>query len=175
MMPKMPHVTWEFILENEKDKQKLSSKNVINDFAVRFCKKFELTLLPERLIYKFEGIKPDENGITAFYILSESGVHIQTWPEYKYGFVDVFSCKHFNHKDATIFVKNFFGEGNYKYDIKWRGLIVSSNLSVPKSTSCAIKKVLDVSNKNMMLDTKLLQKELRKQEELKKRLNKTKL
>ena len=167
MMPKMPHVTWEFILENEKDMQKLSSKNAINDFAVRFCKKFELTLLPERLIYKFEGIKPDENGITAFYILSESGVHIQTWPEYKYGFVDVFSCKHFNHKDATSFIKEFFGEGNYKYDVKWRGLIVQ------KKMSCRVKRLPDISNKDEILDTKLLQKELRnKENQLKQRFNK---
>ena len=170
MMPKMPHVTWEFILEKEEDKKKLSSKKAINDFANEFCKKFELTLLSPRLVYKFKGIEPDENGITAFYILSESGIHIQTWPEYKYGFIDVFSCKHFDYREATRFVKDFFGEGNYKYDIKWRGLIISNNLSVPKSNSCAINKLSDISNKEILLDTKLLNKEMKRKEDLNKSL-----
>ena len=162
----MPHVTWEFILKNELDKQKLSCKKTINEFAIKFCERFELTLLPQRLIYKFNGTTPDENGITAFYILSESGIHIQTWPEYKYGFVDVFSCKHFNHNDATSFLKEFFGDGIYKYDVKWRGLIISRKIS------CNVNSLKEISDKDIILDTKQLQKELRMKNDLKQKLNK---
>ncbi|MCX8202261.1 MAG: S-adenosylmethionine decarboxylase [Candidatus Micrarchaeota archaeon] len=123
MMPKMPHVTWEFILENNEDIKKLADKNFIENFVIEFCKEFELTVLEPRLNYQFKGEKPEENGITAFYILSESGIHIQTWPEYRYGFVDVFSCKHFNEKIATRFIRRHFGKGSYHYDIVWRGTI----------------------------------------------------
>ncbi|MCS7109409.1 MAG: S-adenosylmethionine decarboxylase [Candidatus Micrarchaeota archaeon] len=129
MLPKMPHVTWEFILENEEDVNKLSDRNFIEKFVVDFCREFELTLLEPRLNYQFKGEKPEENGITAFYILSESGIHIQTWPEYRYGFVDVFSCKHFDEKLATRFIRRYFGKGTYCYDIVWRGTIFNDRMT----------------------------------------------
>lgn len=154
MMPKMPHVTWEFILENEEDVKKLSDKNFIENFVIDFCKEFDLTVLEPRLNYQFKGEKPEENGITAFYILSESGIHIQTWPEYKYGFVDVFSCKHFNEKLATRFIRNKFGKGSYHYDIVWRGTIFNG-----KEINCA------KDDKGILLDTKKMEADLRKKEE----------
>ncbi len=123
MMPRMPHVTWEFVLENDEDVKKLSDTGFIEKFVIDFCKEFELTVLEPRLNHQFKGEKPEENGITAFYILSESGIHIQTWPEYRYGFIDVFSCKHFDEKLATRFIRKAFGRGNYHYDIVWRGTI----------------------------------------------------
>jgi S-adenosylmethionine/arginine decarboxylase-like enzyme len=156
MLPKMPHVTWEFTLENEEGKKKLSNPNTINTFARQFCEKFELTLLPTNLVYQFKGNKPDENGITAFYILSESGIHIQTWPEHRYGFIDVFSCKHFDYKVATKFIMKFFGKGNYYYDIVWRGEIIDRERKE--------KKKCYMNNKDILLDTKLMKLRLREKE-----------
>ncbi|MEM3408271.1 MAG: S-adenosylmethionine decarboxylase [Candidatus Micrarchaeia archaeon] len=147
MMPKMPHVTWEFILENNEDVKKLSDRDFIEKFVIEFCKEFELTVLEPRLNYQFKGEKPEENGITAFYILSESGIHIQTWPEYKYGFIDVFSCKHFNEKLATKFIRKIFGKGNYHYDIVWRGTIFNS-----------------MKDKDILLDSQNLVKQLNQKE-----------
>lgn len=158
MMPKMPHVTWEFILENPEDVAKLSSKDFIVKFAEDFCKEFELTILEPRLVYQFKGEKPEENGITAFFILSESGIHIQTWPEYKYGFVEVFSCKHFDEKLATRFVRKTFGKGSYYYDIVWRGTIFNEDKGIILDTK-NIK--LDLQRKDKMIQDLEIKKEKR--------------
>jgi S-adenosylmethionine/arginine decarboxylase-like enzyme len=154
MMPKMPHVTWEFILEKDEDRKKLSDPIAIDTFVKQFCEKFQLTLLSTNLIYQFKGSEPDENGITAFYILSESGIHIQTWPEYSYGFVDIFSCKQFDHEAATKFIKEFFGEGEYYYDICWRGMMAKKK-HVAKN----------ITSKDILLDARSVQLQLRKREE----------
>lgn len=122
---KMPHVTWEFVLENEADIEKLRSKDFIHNFAIRLCEKIGLTVLDNKLIHQFENKEnPYANGITAFYILAESGVHIQTWPEYGYGFVDVFSCKNFDLDEAGRFIKAEFGPGKYRRDTYWRGKVI---------------------------------------------------
>lgn len=81
-----------------------------------------MTPITQPYVFPYEGLIPEDKGITGVVIIAESHISIHSFEEKGWCFIDIFSCKPFDVDNAIKCIKNFFGECSSEIKIAQRGL-----------------------------------------------------
>ncbi len=100
----------------------LSSETLVRDLLDRFPGEINMTKISEPFVLVYEGVKPEDWGVTGFVIIAESHIAVHTFPHHCYVWVDIFSCKEFDAPDALQIVVDAFGLESVTERMLERGL-----------------------------------------------------
>jgi S-adenosylmethionine/arginine decarboxylase-like enzyme len=75
------------------DPQKLADENLVSAFLDSCPDKIGMTKIAPPHVCSYVGAKPQDWGLTGFVLIAESHISVHTFPEHKYGWIDIFSCK----------------------------------------------------------------------------------
>jgi S-adenosylmethionine decarboxylase len=73
------------------------------------------------------------HGISSIIVTTESHLAIQTWPEFCFAALDIFSCSNFNYSDALKFINKTLNAWKYSTLSIKRGIDVTSYTGLPVS------------------------------------------
>lgn len=92
----------------ECDPKKITSKKEIQEFMIELCKKIDMKRYGPTLIERFaEG---EMEGYSAMQFIETSSITMHFDDQHdNRAFIDIFSCKFFDHKVAEKFCLNFLG------------------------------------------------------------------
>jgi len=95
------------------DKNIITNADEIKNFIVSLCKKIDMVRHGEALIERFaEG---DLEGYSAIQFIETSSVTMHFDEGENRAFVDIFSCKFFDPKEAEIFCREYLKGSSSKY------------------------------------------------------------
>jgi S-adenosylmethionine decarboxylase len=80
-----------------------------------------MTKITQPYVFRYEGRFPGDEGITGVVIIAESHISLHTYPQKKFVFVDLFSCKPFNVDKARNYIIDYFKCRSPKWHLKERG------------------------------------------------------
>ena len=106
---------------SECDQNALESLDLCFDILSKFPEQIGMTKITQPHVFRYHGVVPEDWGITGMVIIAESHISIHTFPEKKYCFIDMFSCKPFDVKRATDFLIKAFGSKSPTINIVERG------------------------------------------------------
>jgi S-adenosylmethionine decarboxylase len=114
-----PHLTMDLYKCNkEKLKDYKAIFNLLNDLP----EQIGMTKITQPYVFPYEGLIPEDCGITGMVIIAESHISIHAFEEKDYVFVDIFSCKDFNVDKAIEIVKEAFDAKEVECNVVKRGL-----------------------------------------------------
>ncbi len=90
-------------------KQPLKSTCDVENYLVSVTKYLALKAIGRAHIVKFNGIHPDDDGITGALVLATSLISIHTYPKERACYVDLFACSDYSQDDFLDFTKGWFG------------------------------------------------------------------
>ena len=105
----------------ECDRKALDDLNTAYRFLDKLPEKIRMTKITKPYIFRYEGTKPIDRGITGVVIIAESHISIHTYPEKNYVTIDVYSCKDFEPEIAVNFVKEVFKPKEINKKFLYRG------------------------------------------------------
>jgi len=83
------------------DIDKISNLEYVFRFLSDLPGKVGMTKITQPYVFPYEGLIPEDRGITGIVIIAESHVTFHSFVEKDYFFFDLFSCKHFD-VDAVV-------------------------------------------------------------------------
>lgn len=89
--------------------QILSESRVLADLMKELVELIDMKPISEPFIVEYPDGNGQERGLSACLFLAESSVLIHTYPEYKFAFIDVFSCKDFNDSKTRLMLTERLG------------------------------------------------------------------
>lgn len=107
---------------NECNKEALESLDLVFDILNNLPEQVGMTKITQPYVFKYSGVVPEDWGITGVVIIAESHISIHTFPQKKYVFIDLFSCKSFNVERAKRFLIKAFGSKKPTTHMVQRGL-----------------------------------------------------
>lgn len=75
-------------------------------FLDDLCNVIEMRRIAPPYVFEYEGVVPEDRGISGFLLVAESHVSIHTFCEKGWAFIDVFSCKPFNTALVEEFIRD---------------------------------------------------------------------
>jgi len=81
-----------------------------------------MTSITQPHVFRYDGLVPEDKGITGTVIIAESHISIHSFQEKGYSFIDIFSCKPFDTKLAMKLILTRFNPHLYDAHIHERGL-----------------------------------------------------
>jgi S-adenosylmethionine decarboxylase len=76
--------------------EKISNLEYVFKFLNELPEKIGMTKITQPYVFPYEGLIPEDKGITGTVIIAESHITFHSFVEKDYFFFDVFSCKHFD-------------------------------------------------------------------------------
>jgi S-adenosylmethionine decarboxylase len=70
--------------------------------------KIGMTKITQPYVFRYRGVIPEDEGITGVTIIAESHISLHTYPRKGFAFVDLFSCRPFDVKNAEEYIVQFF-------------------------------------------------------------------
>lgn len=110
------------------DRAKLEDINLIYNFLDESPSQMEMTKIMPPYVFRYNGLVPEDWGISGFVLIAESHISVHTFPEKHYVSLDMFSCKPFNTQQALETVRNFFRMQKYEVKILDRGQEFPNNV-----------------------------------------------
>lgn len=102
--------------------QCLQDINLIYNLLDELPQKIDMTKIMPPYVFKYEGKKPEDWGLSGFVLIAESHISIHTFPEKNYLSLDIFSCKKFDIDKALTQVKEYFEVEYFEKNLLNRGL-----------------------------------------------------
>jgi S-adenosylmethionine decarboxylase len=102
--------------------QKLADENLVHRLLDRYPGEIGMTKISEPYVCRYVGAKPEDWGVSGFVLIAESHISIHTFPEHRYVWVDIFSCKAFDATKAIEDMKREFELGDVTVRVLERGL-----------------------------------------------------
>ena len=99
----------------------LQDIGLIYNFLDECPKRINMTKIMPPYVFKYEGSKPEDWGISGFVLIAESHISIHTFPEKGYLSLDVFSCKKFNVEKTISYLEKTFLIKRYEKQLLNRG------------------------------------------------------
>ena len=90
--------------------------------------KIGMTKITQPYVFRYTAEKPEDSGITGVTIIAESHISVHTYPMKSFAFVDMFSCKPFDVKQARNYVVRFFKSSSPVAHIQNRGEFFSVSM-----------------------------------------------
>jgi S-adenosylmethionine decarboxylase len=76
--------------------EKISNLEYVFKFLNDLPEKIGMTKITQPYVFPYEGLIPEDKGITGTVIIAESHITFHSFTDKDYFFFDVFSCKHFD-------------------------------------------------------------------------------
>ena len=105
----------------ECDHGKISSKEVITQFAIDLAKTIDMKRYGEPYVVFF-GDEPKVQGYSLVQLIETSLISGHFAEDTDRAFIDVFSCKEFPPEKTAEYVKNYFGAKKMQYSISFRDI-----------------------------------------------------
>lgn len=80
-----------------------------------------MTKITQPYVFRYLDSITEDSGITGITIIAESHISIHTYPNKKFAFADVFSCKDFDIDKAKNYIVNFFRANKFSEYLELRG------------------------------------------------------
>ena len=93
---------------SECDRARINDLGFIFDFLNTIPEKIGMNKITQPYVFPYEGVRPEDNGITGFVVIAESHLSVHTFVEKGYAFVDLFSCKPFDTDMARDLIVEAF-------------------------------------------------------------------
>ena len=90
------------------DKKKLQDLNLIYRILDKLPDRIGMTKIMPPYVFKYNGVKQEDWGLSGFVLIAESHISIHTFPEKNFVSVDIFSCKVFDAEFAANYLKKAF-------------------------------------------------------------------
>ena len=104
------------------NRQHLENLELIYSFLDEYPQQIQMTKIMPPYVFKYNGAKPEDWGISGFVLIAESHISIHTFPEKDYLSLDIFSCKSFDIPMAIAHIKEKFVIKKCEQHILNRGL-----------------------------------------------------
>jgi S-adenosylmethionine decarboxylase len=91
------------------DPKKIGSLDYVFRFLYELPEKIGMTRITQPYVFPYEGLIPEDRGITGIVIIAESHITFHSFTEKDYFFFDLFSCKHFDVDAVAQLVTEAFG------------------------------------------------------------------
>ena len=95
------------------DPAKLDDVDLIRHILDSLPVEMEMTKIMPPHVFRYEGLRPEDAGVTGVVIIAESHIAIHTFPHKGFLSVDVFSCKDFDVQRALSSLIGTFEIGRY--------------------------------------------------------------
>ncbi len=95
--------------------------NHIYNFLDKYPEEMEMTKIMPPYVFRYEGLIPEDWGISGFVLIAESHISIHTFPEKLYLSVDIFSCKPFDTNKAVETLREYFSIQKMEVHVLDRG------------------------------------------------------
>jgi len=103
------------------DNETLGDIELVRTILMELPEKIGMTRMSEPEVFRYSGKVPEDCGVTGVVVLAESHCSIHTFQEKGYCFVDIFSCKQFDHNKAIKELTKSFDSKITSYKILKRG------------------------------------------------------
>ncbi|MFH0810526.1 MAG: adenosylmethionine decarboxylase [Pseudomonadota bacterium] len=110
------------------DGAKLRDLGVIYEFLNEYPDQIHMTKIMPPYVFKYEGVKPEDWGLSGFVLIAESHISVHTFPDKDYLSLDIFSCKAFDADSAVAHIKEYFAIDKLEVRILDRGLHFPNHL-----------------------------------------------
>jgi len=114
-----PHLTLDL---NKCNVDKLSDYRFIFNLLNELPEKIGMTKITQPYVFPYNGLVPEDSGITGVVIIAESHISIHTFEQKSYVFIDLFSCKDFDVEFAKNYFINAFESEDAEINIIQRGI-----------------------------------------------------
>ena len=104
------------------DYSKMADTECIYRFLLAYPDAIGMTRITPPHVYRYEGPKPQDWGISGFVLIAESHISVHTFPERRYINIDVFSCKEFEAGEALQEITSAFSLESTRSWVLDRGL-----------------------------------------------------
>lgn len=104
------------------DPEKLGSEELVRDLLDRYPEEIGMTPISKPHVFTYNGVKPEDWGVSGFVLIAESHIAVHTFPEHQQVWVDVFSCKGFDEVPAIESIVEAFGLTSTRINKLERGL-----------------------------------------------------
>ena len=116
------------------DKQKLASYSLVYDVLNTLPSKIGMTKMTLPYVAKWlDKFSDGTPGISGIVMIAESHISIHTFPDQDYVFMDIFSCRNFDTKNAIKYLLNAFEAKKYTTNVLKRGLDFPPKIPQPES------------------------------------------
>lgn len=88
--------------------EKISDLTYIFNFLNTLPDKIGMTKIIQPYVFPYEGLIPEDKGVTGAVIIAESHITFHSFTEKDYFFFDMFSCKHFDVEAVKQIVLDTF-------------------------------------------------------------------
>jgi len=113
-----PHITLDL---KGCPKEILSNYQLHFDFLKNIPKLIQMTPITQPYVFPYEGLVPEDKGITGIVIIAESHISVHSFEEKGWCFIDIFSCKHFDYEEAIKLIKGIFKPEDCEVNVVSRG------------------------------------------------------
>lgn len=103
-------------------KEILQDYNLHFDFLKKLPEMIGMTPITQPYVFPYEGLVPEDKGITGIVIIAESHLSIHSFEEKGYTFIDMFSCKDFDVDLAVSYILELFKPESCKKNLIERGM-----------------------------------------------------
>lgn len=104
------------------DPARLASEELVREVLERYPARIGMTKIAAPHVQRYVGKKPQDWGVSGFVLIAESHISIHTFPEHRYLWVDIFSCKGFDAALAVEDIRQEFGLADLRVRVLERGL-----------------------------------------------------
>ena len=104
------------------DPKTLANEELVRALLDRYPEEIGMTKIAPPHVYRYEGSRPEDWGISGFVLIAESHISIHTFPKRRFVWVDIFSCKGFDAQRAVADMQEHFGLVDVQTRVLARGL-----------------------------------------------------
>jgi S-adenosylmethionine decarboxylase len=111
----------------------LGNLELVRKLIDRYPDEIGMTKISVPHVFQYEGVKPEDWGVSGFVLIAESHIAIHTFPQHGQVWVDIFSCKGFDQIPAIDKIVDVFDLQDTRIHTLERGLEYPHNVqrSIP--------------------------------------------
>ena len=113
-----PHITLDL---KGCPKDILSNYQLHFDYLKNIPELIQMTPITQPYVFPYEGLVPEDKGITGIVIIAESHISVHSFEDKGYCFIDIFSCKPFDYERAIELTKEIFQPKDCEVNVVSRG------------------------------------------------------
>ena len=113
-----PHLTLDL---SDCNIRKLKDLDFIFKILYDLPSQIGMTKITQPYVFPYNGLVPEDKGITGFVVIAESHIAIHTFEDKGYIFIDLFSCKSFDVEKAAKYLIDAFEAKKIEKNVIQRG------------------------------------------------------